>query len=62
MEEKNEQELNPIDDSYNDVPVYYCKSCKSLKIRIADSFDYCDDCGSTEIGSCHINEWLNMNK
>lgn len=40
-------------NEYDDIPVLYCKRCLSLRIldisRIEDS-DYCDDCGSTDIG------------
>ena len=47
-------------DIYNKEPVYYCKSCLSLKIRnivsMEDS-DYCDECGSTNIETCSIEEW-----
>lgn len=55
-----------IDKSeYNNEPVYYCKHCLSLKIRnvpmIEDS-DYCDECGSTNIGQCSIEEWEKMYK
>ena len=46
---------------YEDEPVFYCKHCHSLRIMVGDGFgDYCDDCGSTDIGQCHINEWLAM--
>lgn len=52
-------------DEYNKVPVFYCKHCLSLKIRdiasLEDS-DYCDDCGSTCIGECSIEEWENIYK
>ena len=47
-------------NDYNEVPVLYCKHCLSLKIRdiprMEDS-DYCDECGSTNIGECSIEEW-----
>ena len=47
-------------NGYNEVPVLYCKHCLSLNIRniprMEDS-DYCDDCGSTDIGECSIEEW-----
>ena len=60
---KSNIESKPED--YNDVPVLYCKHCLSLKIRgiprIEDS-DYCDDCGSTDIGSCSIEEWETIYK
>lgn len=51
--------------NYNEEPVYYCKHCLSLKVRdvpmIEDS-DYCDECGSTCIGKCSIEEWENLYK
>lgn len=43
--------------NYNDEPVFYCKSCLSLKIRSIPSMDeseYCDECSSTDIGQCSI--------
>jgi hypothetical protein len=57
------KELNSLKDiqkaEYNKEPVYYCKHCLSLNIRGVSemNLDYCDDCGSTEIESCLINEW-----
>ena len=53
---KTEKQLN----DYDEVPVLYCNHCLSLKIRniprMEDS-DYCDECGSTDIGECSIKEW-----
>ena len=53
---------NCIND-YNSEPVYYCKHCLSLRVRnvpgMSDS-DYCDDCCSTDIAQCNIEEWENM--
>ena len=52
-------------NEYNKVPVLYCKHCLSLNIRnipkIEDS-DYCDECGSTDIGECLIEEWETLYK
>lgn len=48
---------------YNDLPVYYCKDCLSLKIKnVREQADlcYCEDCGSTSIGTTHINDWESM--
>lgn len=45
---------------YNDVPVLYCRECMSLKIMSVDGMDYCDKCGSTNIGETHIGEWEKM--
>ena len=52
--------LNHQHNEYNDIPVLYCKHCLSLRIRnisfIEDS-DYCDQCGSTEVGKSSIEDW-----
>lgn len=45
---------------YNNEPVFYCKDCLSLKIRDVEHIDdseYCDECGSTDIGTANIEEW-----
>ena len=45
---------------YNDIPIFYCKNCLSLKIRDVEQIEnseYCDECGSTDIGTAHISEW-----
>lgn len=44
-------------EEYNDEPVYYCKHCLSLKIKIVGGFDFCDECGSTAIETSHIDDW-----
>lgn len=54
MEEK-EREWTKKD--YNDIPVHYCRHCLSLRIVDAGGFDYCDDCGSTDIHTDHIDVW-----
>lgn len=50
---------------FNQEPVFYCKTCLSLKVRnvagIVD-LDYCDDCGSTEIAQTSIEEWEELYK
>lgn len=53
------------ENNYNDEPVFYCKSCLSLKIMSIPSMDdseYCDECSSTDIGQCNIEEWEQMYK
>ena len=51
---------------YNSVPVYYCRHCLSLKVKSMDEehdtefLDYCDDCGSTDIGQVNIHDWEDM--
>ena len=48
---------------YNKEPVTYCKRCHSLNIITGDGFpDYCDDCGSTDLGEESIYEWLDKKK
>lgn len=51
---------NKTAEQYNDIPVYYCKYCLSLKIlKLGDDEEtcYCDDCGSTEITHSPIEDW-----
>lgn len=50
---------------YNDIPVHFCKDCLSLKIKRVEgtaSFCYCDECGSTTIGSMQIDDWNRVYK
>jgi len=47
-------------DTYNDIPVFYCKKCLSLNIKSVIGMDYCSDCNSTNIEQCHIEEWEKM--
>ena len=42
---------------YNEIPVYYCTSCLSLKIITLDGQDFCDKCGSINIKKISIDEW-----
>jgi hypothetical protein len=54
-------------EDYNNIPVYYCKSCGSLKIKIIPAIsgcysDFCDDCGSTSIGKTSIESWQVLQK
>ena len=47
-------------DDYNQDTVLYCKRCLSLRIMnvpMMDDSDYCDECSSTDIGECSIEEW-----
>lgn len=44
---------------YDAIPVTYCKRCHSLRILAGNGFpDYCERCGSTDLGDELINEWL----
>lgn len=54
-----------MDSDYNDEPVFYCKSCLSLRVKTVTSglnLDYCDECGSTDIEQAHIEEWKKLYK
>ena len=58
----NKIDLAKIEE-YNNEPVYYCKNCLSLRIMdLNDTISFCDRCGSTEISTCHINEWKRLYK
>ena len=59
------QENNQEDNIFNQEPVYYCKGCLSLRIRGeagVQEDNYCDICGSTDIGKATIFEWREMYK
>lgn len=50
---------------YDDEPVFYCRSCHSLAIKFDTEHEdgewdgsYCKECGSTDIGTCDIDEWV----
>lgn len=48
-------------EEINNEPVFYCKSCLSLAIKpYSANIDYCDDCGSTNVGKTHIELWEDM--
>lgn len=54
-----------IANEYDDEPVYYCRSCHSLKIVTDDTLadddwdgSYCAECHSCDIDVCSIEEWL----
>ena len=55
LEEISSGTRDVINDIYNEEPVYYCKSCLSLKIKQVtvdnqNFTNYCDKCGSTNVG------------
>ena len=45
-------------EEYNEEPVFYCSRCHSLNIKMIDDTDYCDECGSTDVSSGSIDEWI----
>lgn len=48
-------------NEYNEIPVYYCKECLSLKIISLDQEQcFCDQCGGMDIDTCTIEDWENM--
>ena len=56
---------NEHNETYDDDPVFYCKRCLSLNIKqipLVENQDYCDECGSTDIGTADIEEWNRMYK
>lgn len=59
-----ESKVKLTQDEYNSIPVFYCNKCLSLKIRDAGLPDllYCDECGSADILTAHINEWESLYK
>ena len=57
MDNMEELMENYTIEDYNNEPVYFCKNCLSLKVKIVGGYDFCDDCGSTNIGTTHIENW-----
>lgn len=58
----NRDDMYLENNEYNDIPVHYCRRCLSLKVITVDvgddqAFDYCDECGGTDIGTTDINDW-----
>lgn len=49
-------------EEYNNEPVFFCKHCLSLRIRSTEDIDYCDTCGSSEIGEASIDDWGELYK
>lgn len=48
-------------NSYDDIPVAYCKECLSLAVIEEDFIgDYCDECGCTDIEYTDIHTWEDM--
>lgn len=53
----------------NEDRVYYCRDCHSLCIIVDDSLasdlwdgSYCAKCNSTSIGTCTMEEWLEVER
>lgn len=54
-------------DDYNNVPITYCKTCLSIKIKTVPftkgalgesrDIDYCVPCGNTNMEETHIRDW-----
>ena len=49
---------NLNESKYNDIPVFYCKKCLSLKIIDSDGMCFCDKCGSLDIDEESIFIWM----
>lgn len=50
-------------DEYDKEPVFYCKRCLSLNIKgYDDELLYCDECGSTDIDTALIHDWMKLYK
>ena len=52
-------------NEFDGEPVFYCRSCHSLKIMVDPALadgewdgSYCAECHSCDIGQCDIEEWL----
>lgn len=48
---------------YDNIPVFYCTQCLSLRIRSVEGVrdtEFCDECNSTNIEKTDIHTWENM--
>ena len=48
------------DIDYNKEPVYFCKDCLSLKVMELGGEEYCEKCGSSDIGKTDIYTWQKL--
>lgn len=56
--EYNKLHPNPKKYYYEAIPVFCCKECHSLHIKIDPELgDYCGDCGCTETEKLQYKEW-----
>ena len=58
----NRDDMYLENNEYNDIPVHYCRRCLSFRVITVDvgddqAFDYCEECGGTDIGATDINDW-----
>lgn len=67
---KKREEMISRKSDFNNVPVEYCKTCLSLKLKTVEfenseagenrDVTYCVPCGNTELGTAHIEEWEDL--
>lgn len=50
----------PSKEDYDEEPVYFCRRCFSLRIKNVTGSDFCDECGSTDIGVANIQRWKKL--
>jgi hypothetical protein len=65
IETQEQNKSTPLTkEDYNNIPVYYCKDCGSLAVMTVAGFpdDYCDKCGSTNIGKASIEAWQELQR
>ena len=48
---------NMTKKEYNELPVFFCEDCLSLTILKMDDYNYCKDCGSTNVKLTMIDDW-----
>lgn len=63
MDNVSNTEIKFSKEDYNAEPVFYCKHCLSLNIRILnENLDFCDDCGNTVMEVTDIESWEKLYK
>lgn len=52
-----------VNSEFNEEPVYFCKRCLSLNIKIdSNEEEFCDECTSTNILKTNIFKWEELYK
>ena len=57
MNTNSKNKLSEEEEAYKTQKMFYCKSCLSLHIIEGKIVDYCDKCGSADLGEATLEEY-----
>lgn len=57
MNTNNINRLQEEEEAYKNQKMVYCRSCLSLHIKIGRIVDYCENCGSADLGEATLEEY-----